>query len=88
MKRCFLQRMVQCADADDAAHRAAAPRLVRRALVDASPGTAPAQRWSKLQQRIHADQTPQSTAHVRAHDVAMYYCLFVRVRYSLALPIA
>ncbi len=88
MKRCFLQRMVQCADANDAAQHAATPRLVRRALADASPGVAPAQRWQQLQQRINTHHVHEAMAQRCAPGVAAYYVyLFMRPRYSFAAPI-
>lgn len=88
MKRCFLQRLVHYADVDDAAHRAAAPYWVQRALADASPGTAPAQRWQQLQQRIETYHVHEAMAQRCASDAAAYYVyLFMRPRYSLAAPI-
>ncbi len=88
MKHTFVHRTRYRTDADDGLAIAASPSTVRRALVDASPTVAPAQRWRQLQQRIETYHMQQALAQRCASDVAVYYlCVFMRPRYSVLAPI-
>jgi hypothetical protein len=90
MKQHDLQRKVRRTETDDCLHTVVAPdALLRRVFTEVAPGSAPAERWSKLQQRLRSHHSfHESSAQMRAYGaMERQLCLFIRPRYSLLAPI-